>query len=521
MRYRLLETVGEYAAERLDEAGERTATERRHLVHYRELARTTDPLLRGAGQRAAIDTLRGEYENLRTALRRAHTAREEHEVLCLVLSLAWYWQVADQRSEARYWSMNALELGPDPFAAPAAPAPPIHQRCTDTPPPMADDVLQEARREVRLFQMLSADLSLETWLQENDEWLRSVARVYRAGLPQTCRYPGMFWLMTLLFTGDAQGLVDALDETVAACEEFGYDWDLASILQMRANLRANRGASAEAAVRDADRAIGMFERLGDAWGRAESLSARGEANERLCRFGPAVEDFEAAVACAEGLGARNHVALLRVRLAQNLTELGRGAESEAILRDVLSGHGAEDSGGNHDVVPVARMFLAIWLGRDGRRQEAREQLARSREEFRSEAMLIFRGFVMAAESWLDVEDGAFAVARERVREGLALSVTPMSQMIAPEMSAVQLLVAARALAGLAPDGGPTAHDATRLLGAYQALLPEGHVRPPFESQMCEAAEKETLTALGGDAAVHAGARAEGGAMSHAEAVALV
>ncbi|MEV7896705.1 BTAD domain-containing putative transcriptional regulator, partial [Streptomyces cyaneofuscatus] len=41
MRYRLLETVGEYAAERLDEAAEREAVARRHLVHFRELARIT------------------------------------------------------------------------------------------------------------------------------------------------------------------------------------------------------------------------------------------------------------------------------------------------------------------------------------------------------------------------------------------------------------------------------------------------------------------------------------------------
>ncbi|MER7036001.1 ATP-binding protein, partial [Streptomyces albidoflavus] len=87
MRYRLLETVAEYAAERLDEAGERAATERRHLVHFRELARTTDPELRGAGQLAALARFRREYENLRTALRHAVTTGDEHEALCLVLSL--------------------------------------------------------------------------------------------------------------------------------------------------------------------------------------------------------------------------------------------------------------------------------------------------------------------------------------------------------------------------------------------------------------------------------------------------
>ncbi len=123
MRYRLLETVGEYAAERLDESGERATVEQRHLVYFRELARTTDPLLRGAGQRAAIDLLQREYENLRTALRHAVAARDEQEVVCLVLSLAWYWQMRDLRADALHWADAAAALGPDPFA-PLRPGPP-------------------------------------------------------------------------------------------------------------------------------------------------------------------------------------------------------------------------------------------------------------------------------------------------------------------------------------------------------------------------------------------------------------
>ncbi|MBI0384252.1 AfsR family transcriptional regulator, partial [Streptomyces albiflaviniger] len=79
MRYRLLETVAEYAAERLDESGERAAVERRHLVAYRELARTADPLLRGPAQRHWLLRLETEHENLRTALRRAVAARDEQE----------------------------------------------------------------------------------------------------------------------------------------------------------------------------------------------------------------------------------------------------------------------------------------------------------------------------------------------------------------------------------------------------------------------------------------------------------
>ncbi|RSS50394.1 NB-ARC domain-containing protein, partial [Streptomyces sp. WAC06614] len=117
MRYRLLETVAEYAAERLAEAGDdKEATERRHLTYYRELARTTEPRLRGRGQRAADRLLSTEHENLHTALRRALAAGEVGELLCLVHALSWYWQLHDLRAESRHWSGAVAALGPDPFA---------------------------------------------------------------------------------------------------------------------------------------------------------------------------------------------------------------------------------------------------------------------------------------------------------------------------------------------------------------------------------------------------------------------
>ena len=183
MRYRLLETVAEYTAERLDEAADRAATERRHLVHYRELARTTDPVLRGPGQRAGIVRLQLEYENLRTALRHAVAARDEQEALSLVLSLAWFWQMVDLRPDARHWAGAAAGLGPDPFAPPTRPVQPIVERCTDAPPPMSAELLEEARREVRLVQIATMDHDADWTSPERLDWLGRVAAVYRPGLP--------------------------------------------------------------------------------------------------------------------------------------------------------------------------------------------------------------------------------------------------------------------------------------------------------------------------------------------------
>ncbi|MFE3737108.1 BTAD domain-containing putative transcriptional regulator [Streptomyces sp. NPDC059134] len=539
MRYRLLETVAEYTAERLDETdrpdggdpggpgspggpqgsrgvGERAATERRHLVHFRELARTTDVALRGPGQRAGIRLLQQEYENLRTALRRAVAAADEQEALSLILSLVWFWQMLDLRAEARQWTQAAAALGPDPFAPPGEPAPPILSRCTDAPPPMSPELLQEARRQVRLIEMVNMDHDDGDWLSpQRLAWLRVVSAVYRPGLPQTCRFPANLWFFAIMLTGDGEGLREVLDATVRACEEFGYEWDLAGALHMRANVLANRAEWAGDARADADRSLEIYDRLGDRWGTAEALSARGEARERRGEYALAAEDYVAAVGHAERLGALSQVALLRTRLAGTMFETGAGEEGERILREVLLG----ESDGGHEVVVAARLFLALRLGRTGRRDEAREQMHVLLGMFRNESLDTFEGFVRGGLSWLDCQEGRFAEALTGVRGALGTALTPLSLMIAPEMAAGHLLTAAWALSGLPAAEGRRGLDAARLIGAYEALLPTGYFRNSLEREQFAAAEAATRAVLDGPA--YEAARAEGAGLSLKEAAALV
>ncbi|MFI6683761.1 BTAD domain-containing putative transcriptional regulator [Streptomyces sp. NPDC050485] len=514
MRYRLLETVAEYAAERLDDAGDRTGTERRHLTHYRELARHRDARLRGPGQRAAIDTLEREYENLRTALRRAVALRDEQEVLCLVHALVWYWQMRDLRSESRHWAQEAAELGPDPFEPPVTPAPPVYVRCTENPPPMDPEVLQEARRGVRLIQLASMDHELDLWTSPTAlARLRVIASVYRPGLPQTCRMPGSLWFFPVVLTGDVARLKEVLDATVVACGELGYEWELAAALQMRANVLANRTEWAADATADADASLLLFRRLGDAWGAAEALGARGEAREKRGQFGPAAEDFTAALQYAEQLGAQSQVTLLRARLAAMLMETGEAERGEAMLREIL----ADERRTGFEARPAARLFLTMWLGRTGRYEEAREHVELMLREFRSANLALFEGFVLGVRAWLDNAQGRFTEGLAGALASLERAQEPLSLMVAPEMVAIHLLGAARAIAGLGGTGNGL--DAARLIGAHDALLPAGHFSAPVQVEQRAVAERSVRALL--DAAAYEAAYAEGGGLCAEEATALV
>ncbi|MFJ2015890.1 AfsR/SARP family transcriptional regulator [Streptomyces nodosus] len=514
MRYRLLETVAEYAGERLDESGERPGTERAHLTYYRELARTTEPLLRSSGQRTAFERFQVEYENLRTALRRAVALRDEQEALCLLLSLSWYWQMRDLRTETRTWCEAVVELGPDPFVAPARPVPDLPEACIDSPPPMRPEVLEEARRGAHLLHLATLDMDVRTWdTPEGREKLKIISATYRPGQPQTCRMPGSLWFFTVLLVDDWDRMRAAIDESVRTCRELGYTWELAQTLQMRANFLANRSHWAGEATRDADEALEIFQRIGDIWGVAEALSARGEAHENRGEYLLAAADYEAARDHAEQLGARAQTSVLTARLGNALIDAGQGERGERLLRRVLD----EGSGLSLDALPFARIFLALWLSRTGRMAEARRQVRSLREDFGTFPFVVFEGFISGLDAWLDTLEGHHEEALTHVREALARSAETMLAVVAPHMASMHLTTAALALSGL--DGGRRARDAARCLGAADGLLPTYHVRNPMEREARASAEDRARAMLG-DAAYEA-AYAEGGALSQEEAAALI
>ncbi|MGW2343790.1 AfsR/SARP family transcriptional regulator [Streptomyces sp. NPDC001661] len=514
MRYRLLETVSEYAGDRLDESGERATAEHAHLTYYRELARTTDPLLRGAGQRAAIARIERDYENLRTALRHAVAARDEQEAFSLVLSLAWFWQMRDLRTDARTWTGEAAALGPDPFAGPVRPAPPLHQRCTETPPPLTGELFEEARRQVHLCRLGYMDMEMDHWqTEEGQARLRAVIETYRADLPQACRPPGNIWYFAVLMTGDMDKLQELAAVSARTCRELGYDWELALVLQMRANVFANRSDWAEEGLAYADESLELFSRLGDEWGTAEALSARGEAREKLGDFEGAAADYTRAREVAHSMGAHSQAAILQVRLGQARIEQGDAEEGEALLWESLQ------DGRRHtnESRPAARLFLVSHLATTGRTTEAREQLVLLRAEFRVAQIGFFHGMTVGMEAMIDAVDGHTEDALANVRRCLDIARDPLSALVMPQLVGLHLCTAARAVAQRGGDGDAVA--AARLMGAAVAATPKGHKPGLLERTWREDAEAAVRAGL--DTDTYERAYAEGGGLSVEEATALL
>ena len=103
VRYRLLDLVRQYAAERLDAAaGERAAAEARHLAHLADLSVALYPRLAAADQLSAAAQLDAERDNIRVALDRGNGGDDAQR---LVGHLPRYWlyrgNLADGLAQAR------------------------------------------------------------------------------------------------------------------------------------------------------------------------------------------------------------------------------------------------------------------------------------------------------------------------------------------------------------------------------------------------------------------------------------
>ena len=105
-RYRLLDTVRQFAAEKLAESGERDAVAARHAEHVLTVAEELAPRLAvGRAEPDALARIDDEIGNIRAILDRAAGTDAE---LRLVFALHWYWFARSQFSEARRRTSCAL-----------------------------------------------------------------------------------------------------------------------------------------------------------------------------------------------------------------------------------------------------------------------------------------------------------------------------------------------------------------------------------------------------------------------------
>lgn len=115
-RFFMLETIREYAREQLLEAGETEDARRKHAAWAFGLVEEARPHLQGPRQRAWLDRLERERDNLRAALEWL-LGTDPSAGLRLAGDLWWFWYVRGHFSEGRHWLDLALSAAREPLDA--------------------------------------------------------------------------------------------------------------------------------------------------------------------------------------------------------------------------------------------------------------------------------------------------------------------------------------------------------------------------------------------------------------------
>ena len=110
-RFSMLETISEYAQERLEESETAEEIRRLHAEFYLALAEEAEPRLRGPEAVTSLGHLETEHDNMRAALSWSLESGEADLGLGLGVALLWFWSARGYWSEGVRWLEEALAKG--------------------------------------------------------------------------------------------------------------------------------------------------------------------------------------------------------------------------------------------------------------------------------------------------------------------------------------------------------------------------------------------------------------------------
>jgi predicted ATPase/class 3 adenylate cyclase len=109
-RFVMLETIHEFAREKLEKSAEAEEIKRLHAQYFLTLAEGAYPELKGANQLQWLEKLEAEHDNMRAALTWALERKEVEVALRLGGALGLFWSVRGYQSEGRRWLEEALAM---------------------------------------------------------------------------------------------------------------------------------------------------------------------------------------------------------------------------------------------------------------------------------------------------------------------------------------------------------------------------------------------------------------------------
>ena len=346
-RFRMLETIREYAQERLGISVEADELGRQHAQYFLELAETAEPELTGANQAQWLKRLEMEQDNLRTVLRWATDHAEPEIGARLAFALWRFWDRGGHLVEGR----ERLEAAVTTSAGlePALRAKILHATAN----------LARGHGDFERAQVLFSEaLAIRRGLSDKRALVASLHGLgnvafdqgdYRTALPileealELWRELGDAWGMALepLVMGeiawcqaDFPRAALLLNESLALYEQQGDTWGIALSLNNLALVLRDQG-NYEQASQLLARSIGLFREVGHRRGIALSLHYQGSLELALGHISRAQELLDASLQQCRELSEQWAIAMVLNTLGRLNLYQGTVSQAAAMLDESL------------------------------------------------------------------------------------------------------------------------------------------------------------------------------------------
>ncbi len=331
-RFRMLETIREFARERLAESRETGRVESRFSSYFLDLAEAAEPYMFTRDQMSWFDTIEIEYDNLRAALAWARDQGAREEGLRLAGALGWFWFRRARFSEGQYWlehfrSAAALEDPPGPRAK-AAYWLGWMKLCVGSAFWGNPEGKRYFAESLELFRQAGdakgAALSL-VWLGwkegdiEDDEGRamadEGVALARQSGDPWA-----ISWCLKVAYSHlrrpdkDVESRVAALEEAIAFARSSGDPFLLSQALSGVGNIFAWIGELARSLSWYLD-SLRISREIDDTWSTLDTMNCLADAHLGLGHLREAREIFSQGLRMADELGAKGYLVFFMQGLA--------------------------------------------------------------------------------------------------------------------------------------------------------------------------------------------------------------
>jgi predicted ATPase/class 3 adenylate cyclase/DNA-binding XRE family transcriptional regulator len=305
-RYRFLETIRQYALEKLAESGEERLVRNRHLDYFILFAEEAERNYRSEKQLAWFRLMERERDNFRTALDYALHAEQKETALRLAGAAFWLWFFQGPWSEGQIWTESVLAQASD-----------LHTKA-GAKVLMALGLLHFAQSNYAAAEThLSKSISI--WREIDDKWWSAFVLGF-LGLTQRPQ--------------DQQKASAFFDESLQRATETGEDWILAFALWNSGEnaLYASNLVDAESML---NQSLVLGQALGDRMLQNEALRALGEVHEANQEYGKAVELYKESLAIVQQLHDITNVSHLYFNVGRALQLAGDNQGAKNYFLDAL------------------------------------------------------------------------------------------------------------------------------------------------------------------------------------------